>query len=123
MDIVFYLLDGWCPHGQSEGIFSYGDAQIDEVSPVEVKAYVENLGDVSECDHIFIPIVELAYIHICSTTRGAKKKVKGPKEIPSNLWGCTAQEDSIIGKECMIDRLYSRFKGESWEVSFFKELV
>ena len=60
------------------------------MSPFEDKAYVEKLGDVSECDHIDIPTVELEFIQICSANRGVKKKVKGPKKIPGNLRRCTA---------------------------------
>ena len=88
------------------------------MSPVKVDAYMKDLGNVSESDHIAIPTIELAFIHICGTTRGAKKKVKRSEEIYSNLRGSTAQEDSIIDKKSMIDWLDSSFKGEAWEVSF-----
>ena len=83
MDLAFNILDYWCPHDRSEGLFNDGDAQIVEMSPVIVKVNLENLRDVSKGDHITVPSIELTLIQVCSTTIGTKKEVEGLKK----LWG------------------------------------
>ena len=80
------------------------------MSLVKVDAYVKDLRYVSESNHIAIPAIELTFIQVCGTTRGAKKEVERPKEVSSNLRGSTAQEDSIIDKKSVIDWLDSDFK-------------
>ena len=68
MDLSCNLLDYWCRHGRSEGIFSDGDAQIVEMSLVIVKENLENLRDVSKGDHITVPSIEMTFFQVLCTS-------------------------------------------------------
>ena len=113
MNLVFDLLYDRSPHGRSKGLFVYGDAQVDEMSPIMVDMNVEDLGYVSKSNHIVVSDTELTFIQVCSTTRGTKKEAEGLKKVSSDLRGGTAQEDNIINKKNMINWLKFGFKGEA----------
>ena len=74
MYFVFDFLDDRSPHERSKGFFSYGDAQIDEMSPIMVDRNVEDLGYVSKSSHIAIPAIELTFIQICKIAKGTKEE-------------------------------------------------
>ena len=67
VDLIFNPLDYWCPHDRCEGLFSDGDTQVVEMSPVIVREDLENLRDVSKGNHIIVPSIELAFIQISCT--------------------------------------------------------
>ena len=75
MDFIFDFLYDQSPHEGSKVFFSYGDAQIDKMSPFIIEMNVKDLRYVLKGSHIAIPTIELTFIQICKTSWGAKKKV------------------------------------------------
>ena len=47
---------------ETKVFFSYGDAQIDEMSPIIIDTNVEDLRYVTESSHIAIPSIKLTFI-------------------------------------------------------------
>ena len=123
MNLVFDLLYDRSPHGGSKGFLGYGDAQVDEVSPVVIDTNMKDLKYVSKRNHIDVLAIKLTLIQVCCTSRGSKKEVKGLKKISSDLGGGTAQEDSVISEQSMVNWLKSGFKGEAWEESLFLKSI
>ena len=77
MDFVFDLLNDRSPHEGSKSLFSYGNAQIDEMSPIIIDMNLEDLRYVTKSSHIAIPSIKLTFIQICRTSRRAEKKIYG----------------------------------------------
>ena len=75
MDFFFDLLNDWIPHEGSKSLFSYGDAQIDEMSPIIIDTNVEDLRYVTKSSHIVVPSIKLTFIQICRTSRRVEEKI------------------------------------------------
>ena len=74
MNFVFDLLEDRSQHERSKGFFSYGDAQIDKMSPLIIDTNAKDLGYVLKCSHIAIPAIEMTFIQVCRTAKGTKKE-------------------------------------------------
>ena len=60
---------------ETKVVLAYGDAQIDEMSPIIIDTNVEDLRYVKKSSHIATPSINLTFIHICRTSRRAEEKI------------------------------------------------
>ena len=60
---------------EAKGFFSYGDAQIYEMSPIIIDMNVEDFRYVTKSSHIAIPSIKLTFIQICRTSRRTEEKI------------------------------------------------